>query len=156
MPQHVHRLPPRRLPGTIIPGISLHASNEGGQGGGGNEGDGTPGVGNGEGGDQGGIPGLGAAPVAARDVAASIADHIAGRRTLTGVPRGSEARYIQDVILNSGPQVRTRVINPATGEQIWQDGRNIVIYQPMAAEGGTAFFKPTFSSAMDYFDNFGL
>src|SRR5712691_303874 len=47
------------------------------------------------------------------DVAASIADHIAGRRTLTGVPRGSEARYIQDVILNSGTEGDTRTARNA-------------------------------------------
>ena len=99
--------------------------------------------------------GLDADPEFVREVAASIADHIAGRHILAGVPEGSEASYIEDVILDPSPQVRTKMVDPLTGEQIWQDGRNIVIYQPMAPEGGTAFAKPTADSATYYFDNFG-
>jgi hypothetical protein len=86
----------------------------------------------------------------------SIAEHIAGRRTLNGVPPGSEGKYIQDLLDNPGPQVRERVLSEVTGEKIILDEAtgNVVIVQPMATEGGTAISKPSLEAARKYFEEF--
>jgi hypothetical protein len=89
------------------------------------------------------------------ELGTDIAGHIGGRQ-LNDVPSGNEAGYIRDLILRPGPTVRSRVTNPSTGETIFWDTEtdNIVIYQPLSAEGGTAFGRSSREAAQRYFDDF--
>ena len=86
----------------------------------------------------------------------TVAQHI-GDRPLNGVPKGGAADYVEGLIHNPGPLVRSRVVNRNTGEMIYIDeaNANIFIYQPMSEEGGTVFSRPSLDSARTYFEEFG-
>lgn len=90
------------------------------------------------------------------DIGETVASHV-GERSLSGVPNGGAGDYIEGLIHNPGALVRSRVVNANTGEMIYIDDANpnIFIYQPMSAEGGTVFSRPSLDSARTYFDEFG-
>jgi hypothetical protein len=75
-----------------------------------------------------------------------------GSRRLAGV-HGSTDEYIESVIHGDAPLAEMRSIGQS-GRAIWRDGRNIIIRDPMSADGGTAFSKPTVDAAIRYFEDF--
>jgi hypothetical protein len=139
------------------PGLLLAGTDECGPDGDGDDGGGDDDGGDQDGGSQNQLPEDLRDPEFARGVADDVAGHIAGRRTLSGVPPGTEADYLNDMITNPGPLVRSRVVNEATGETIFIDEGtgNIFIYQPLSQDGGTAFSRTSLEAARTYYENFG-
>ncbi|MFT3943638.1 MAG: polymorphic toxin-type HINT domain-containing protein [Ancrocorticia sp.] len=88
------------------------------------------------------------------DLGEYLAEHMQkDNRTFDNIPKDQTADYIEAVIHDQIPMTMWRK-GEGYGREIWRDGRNIIIQDLSAPDGGTAFSKSSQEAAIRYWENF--